>query len=482
MLVAAAALTGAPSQAGPLGPGGQILHAGSPAAVKDSYLVVLRDNAMSTSAVESTATGLATRFGGKVERTYSSALRGFAVSMGEAEARKLALDPSVAYVEQNQVFRTTDAQDNPPSWGLDRIDQKANERLIDNSFRWHSSVSGLGVRAYVIDTGIRVTHLDFGNTRAIHGYDFVDNDAVADDCNGHGTHVAGTIAGTSYGVAKQAYVVAVRVLNCFGQGTTVGVVAGVDWVTANATQAAVANMSLGGPASNALDTAVTNSINAGISYVVAAGNSNADACGFSPARVPGAITVGATASNDVRSTWLGNTAASNFGTCVDVFAPGSAIRSAWHVDDTATAVLDGTSMAAPHVAGVVAQYLDPGPAWTPQEISDWLITNATPNVVIDPGTGSPNRLLHSAWWGPMGQVTCSSSNGSFGCQAINKEAGSAAWTGFKWWLNGVRVVGWNGQSTPANPCQAGFWYWLRVEVTNTHGHTDEFTTGVRCVA
>jgi hypothetical protein len=242
------------------------------------------------------------------------------------------------------------------------------------------------VHAYIIDTGIRFTHTTFGG-RAVSGRDTVDNDNDATDCNGHGTHVAGTVGGSQYGVAKGVALVGVRVLDCNGSGTTAGVVAGVDWVTANAIKPAVANMSLGGGLDTTLDNAVAGSIASGVTYGIAAGNSNANACNFSPARVPAAITVGATDINDNRASF------SNFGTCVDIFAPGVNITSSWLTSDTATNTISGTSMATPHVVGVAALIASANPSFTPQQVRDRMVADATTGVVVNPGTGSPNRLL-----------------------------------------------------------------------------------------
>ncbi|HET8641995.1 MAG TPA: S8 family serine peptidase, partial [Pseudonocardiaceae bacterium] len=226
---------------------------------------------------------------------------------------------------------------------------------------------------------------DFGG-RATSGFDAIDG-GTADDCHGHGTHVAGTTGGTAYGVAKGVQLVAVRVLNCSGSGTIAQVVAGVDWVTANAVKPAVANMSLGGGVQTALDSAVANSIASGVTYAIAAGNSNADACNFSPARVGTAITLGATDINDNRASF------SNWGTCLDLFAPGVSIPSAWWTSDTATASLSGTSMASPHAAGAAALVASANPTWSPQQVRDQIVADATTGVVGNPGAGSPNRLL-----------------------------------------------------------------------------------------
>jgi subtilisin family serine protease len=253
------------------------------------------------------------------------------------------------------------------------------------TFNW----TGSGVRAYVIDTGIRTTHSQFG-TRAAVSFDAFGGNGQ--DCNGHGTHVAGTIGGSTYGVAKNVLLRAVRVLDCNGSGSTSGVIAGVDWVRQNHTPPAVANMSLGGGASSALDTAVNNLHNANVTIAVAAGNSNANACNSSPARAANAVTVGSTTTTDARSSF------SNFGTCVDIFAPGSGILSAWFSSNTATATLSGTSMASPHVAGAAALYKQANPGASSTTIRNALVNNATTNVITNVGTGSPNRLLYTLFF------------------------------------------------------------------------------------
>jgi subtilisin family serine protease len=292
-------------------------------------------------------------------------------------------DPNVAYVEADQTVGLVATQ-SPATWGLDRIDQR--NLPLSNSYTYN--FDGTGVTAYIIDTGIRFAHNEFGG-QATSGFDAIDGGA-ADDCNGHGTHVAGTVGGTTYGVAKNVNLVGVRVLNCQGSGTNSQVIAGIDWVTGNhaANAPAVANMSLGGGASTALDNAVRNSIADGVTYAIAAGNSNANACNSSPARVAEAITVGATTNTDARASF------SNFGSCLDIFAPGQNITSAWYTSNTATNTISGTSMATPHVAGVAALALDETNG-TPQQIRDRIVNSATPNVVGNPGTGSPNRLLYS---------------------------------------------------------------------------------------
>ncbi|HET9530168.1 MAG TPA: S8 family peptidase, partial [Blastocatellia bacterium] len=272
-------------------------------------------------------------------------------------------------------------QNNPP-WGLDRIDQR--DRPLSATYTY--TRNGAGVNVYIIDTGIRRTHTQFGG-RAVIGFDAINDGRNTSDCNGHGTHVAGTVGGSTFGVAKGVRLFAVRVLNCSGSGSTSGVVAGVNWVTSNHIKPAVANMSLGGGASSSIDTAVNNSINAGVTYAVAAGNSNQNAANFSPARVSAAITVGSSTINDARSSF------SNFGSVVDIFAPGSSIQSAWWTSDTATATLSGTSMASPHVAGVAARILQGSPGASPATVRNTIVNDATLNRLSGIPSGTANRLL-----------------------------------------------------------------------------------------
>ncbi|MFF3684799.1 S8 family serine peptidase [Streptomyces sp. NPDC002187] len=356
---------------------GDLRLAPTATAIQNSWIVVLKDG--STRAAD---------LGVTPKHTYRNALKGFSTSMSAAKARALAADPRVAYVEQNATVRISETQTNA-TWGIDRIDQ----RNLPLSKTYTYSTPASNVNAYIIDTGIRTSHSEFGG-RASVGTDTVGGGQNGQDCQGHGTHVAGTVGGRTYGVAKGVNLIAVRVLDCNGSGTNAGVIAGVDWVTANAKKPAVANMSLGGSANTALDNAVKKSIAAGVSYAIAAGNGNilgwpVNACNYSPARVPEAITVGATDNTDRRASF------SNYGTCLDLFAPGVSITSAWKDNDTATNTISGTSMATPHTAGVAALYLAAHPAATPAQVRDALVNNATSGKVVDPRTGSPNKLLHS---------------------------------------------------------------------------------------
>jgi subtilisin family serine protease len=371
---AAAAVAVAFGTASPAAAEGQVLAAGSPNAVAGSYIVVFKDGIQGS--------GVAAKYGAQVRTTYSAALHGFNATMSDLAARRMAADPAVAFVEQDQVFHVLTTQTNPPSWGLDRIDQRALP--LNNAYTF--TPTGAGVTAYIIDTGVRVTHQTFGG-RASFAFNAVDTTNT--DCNGHGTHVAGTVGGSQYGVAKGVRIVAVKVLNCGGSGTTAQVVNGINFVTSNhqAGQPAVANMSLGGGASTAIDNAVRNSIADGVTYAIAAGNSNTSACNSSPARVTQAITVNASTQTDARASF------SNFGSCTDIFAPGQGITSAWMTSDTATNTISGTSMATPHVTGAAALYLQGHPTASPATVQTALVNNATSNAISNAGSGSPNKLL-----------------------------------------------------------------------------------------
>jgi subtilisin family serine protease len=354
-----------------------MILAGTPAQAETtaSYIVVLNDSAPDR---------LAHRFDGRIEHTYRAALTGFAARLSQREVRQLVADKSVSYVVPDQDVHALGEQLDPPSWGLDRIDQR--NLPLDHRYRYVTEAAN--VTAYVIDTGIRKTHAEFGG-RVSGGVDFADDDGDPGDDNGHGTFVAGIIGGTGAGVAKKINLVPVQVLDRTGAGTTADVIAGIDWVTSNARKPAVANMSLGGSASTALDDAVRRSIASGVTYAVAAGSSGSDAGNFSPARVQEAITTAATGPNDCAHS------SSNYGPVIDLYAPGVNIHGPWATSDTATATLSGTSISTPHAAGAAGLYLADHPAATPAQVAAALIANSTKDVVCGGRPSTPNRLLYT---------------------------------------------------------------------------------------
>lgn len=374
-LVTAGAVQASTSQEAPHA---AVRGAGTADAVDGSYIVVLKDDR--ANAAKGTTSTIASAYDAKVRRTFGAGLHGFSAGMTKDQAERLAADPRVSFVQQNQRFSVS--QDNA-TWGLDRADQR--DLPLDTTYT--APNTGANVTAYVIDTGIDAAHSDFGG-RASVGTDTVGDGQNGVDCHGHGSHVGGTIAGATWGLAKEAKVVGVRVLDCAGSGTTESVVAGIDWVAANATKPAVANMSLGGPVDEALDAAVKRATDAGVTFAVAAGNSNADACTASPAREPSAITAGATDNADTRASF------SNYGSCVDVFAPGVDIESVEAGSGSGSTTMSGTSMASPHVAGAAVLYLNDNPDATPADVAAALTGKATADKVQDPGTGSPNKLLY----------------------------------------------------------------------------------------
>jgi len=348
------------------------------APIKDRYIVVFRD-AVANPAAEADA--LMRGRGGEVHFRYDRALKGFAATIPAQALEQIRRNPSVLFIEQDMTMEASVTQSGA-TWGIDRIDQRTLP--LSGTFTYSQTASG--VFAYIVDTGIRSTHTEF-STRVLAGRNFVSGKNTTEDCNGHGTHVAGTVGGTKYGVAKGVRLIPVRVLGCNGSGTNSGVIAGVDYVAKDVgRRPAVANMSLGGGISTALDAAVSNAIAAGVTFVVAAGNSNADACLSSPARVPSAITVGATSDVDARASF------SNWGNCLDIFAPGVNITSAWSSGNTAVSTISGTSMAAPHVAGVAALILSASPNASPSTIAT-TIANSASGLTGDFKTTNPKLLF-----------------------------------------------------------------------------------------
>ncbi|HEU0302560.1 MAG TPA: S8 family serine peptidase [Longimicrobium sp.] len=372
-----------------------LLSAAPGKAISGQYIVVLNDGADPRS--------VAALAGVTPQHVYTAALDGFSASLNHGQLNALQHNPNVQWIEEDQVVEVSTTQTGA-TWGIDRIDQR--DLPLNGTYNY--TPTGAGVRAYIIDTGINTGHSNFGGRASIAW------DGIGDgnnDCNGHGTHVAGTVGSTTYGVAKGVTLIGVRVFGCGSSGSNSTIVAGINWVAANAIKPAVANMSLGGPASSTTDAAVNGLINAGVVAVVAAGNENQNACNVSPARVANAITVGSTTSTDARSSF------SNYGSCLDVFAPGSSILSTWIGSTSATNTISGTSMASPHVAGVAALYLQGNTTASPATVASAITSTATTGKVTSAGTGSPNRLLYSLLTGggtppPTGTVYTGSLSGA----------------------------------------------------------------------
>ena len=387
------------------------------------YVIVFKDSVANPAA--ETANMMQGR-GGKLLHTYSKALKGFSATLPDTAVQALRNNPNVRFIEQDQTVSLTavTSPENNATWGLDRIDQA--DRPLD--LLYHFSSMAAGVTAFIVDTGIRPDHVEFTG-RLLPGADFVGDGNGTNDCNGHGTHVAGTAGGTTWGVAKGVSLVPVRVLDCAGNAAWSTVIAGLDWVAASTKRPAVANLSIGGGISAAADAAVAGAVSKGVTVVVAAGNSGLDACTASPAREPTAITVGATTSTDSRAYY------SNVGTCVDLFAPGSNIISASNTDPTGSRPLTGTSMAAPHVTGVAALVLAGNPTASPAAVASWIVSNATPNrLVADAmGAGSPNLLLFSGSKAPVQQPATK-------IVALQSMVGNATRTGGNWKASAVVKV------------------------------------------
>lgn len=377
-------------------------------AISGQYIVVLKAD---TSQAEATKSHQAVKAdGGKVKNVYRN-LNGYSALLNQAQLDEVRGDARVEFVQQDHLVTTSDTQTGA-TWGIDRIDQR--DRPLSGTYEY--SATGLGVRAYIIDTGLNGSHGEFTGRTAT-GYTAINDGNGTTDCNGHGTHVSGTVAGTTYGVAKKATVIPVRVLDCQGSGSNSGVVAGMDWVAGQSAGPKVANMSLGGPADSATDSAINRMVAAGVTVAVAAGNEDQDACNVSPSRAASAITVASSTSSDARSSF------SNWGSCVDIFAPGSSITSAWTGSTSATNTISGTSMASPHVAGAAALYLQGNPTASPATVTSALVNNASTGKISDL-KGSPNRLLFT---NPSGGTTPPPTgdkvtNGTF-------EAGATGWSG-----------------------------------------------------
>jgi len=445
--------------------------------VENSYIVVLKKN----SNASENARAAERSTGGKVGFVYNSAVKGYSLQLPpQASSRAIEAlrnNPSVEFIEEDRPVFAHGTQTNA-TWGLDRIDQQA---LPLNAVYNYENTAG-NVTAYILDTGINYSHSDFSG-RASFGFDAYGGDGS--DCDGHGTHVAGTVGGDSWGVAKNVNLVAVRVLDCSGNGTLSGVIAGIDWVTNNASGPSVANMSLGGGFSSSLNTAVRNSVEAGVTYSVSAGNSSADACNYSPASTAEAITVGSTTSSDSRSSF------SNYGSCVDIFAPGSGITSAWVGSNTATTTISGTSMSAPHVAGAAALYLQNNTSATPAEVYTALFNNSTKDIVTNSNT-EDNHLLYTIFGSdggvsdpepdpntaPSADFTFSSTDLSvdFASTSTDSDGSIASYS----WAFGDGTT--SSTANPSHTYSSEGTYSVSLTVTDNDGDSDTATKSVQVTA
>jgi subtilisin family serine protease len=443
--------------------------------VDGAYIVVFKDNVAN---VEMSIDDVGNTNGFVAEHRYASALKGFSGRLTDEQVEALRNDPRVAYIEQDQVAHIVTTQTGA-TWGIDRVDQLD----LPLSTTYEYNYTGAGVDAYIIDTGILLTHSDFGG-RALKGVDEITSGGTAIDQNGHGTHVAGTVGGTTYGIAKSVTLYAVRVLDASGSGTYAQVIAGVDWVTANhsSSRPSVANMSLGGSTSTSLDTAVQNSIASGVTYCIAAGNYYANASNYSPARVAAAITVGATTSSD------GFASYSNYGSVVDILAPGSSVKSDYYSSTTATATMSGTSMATPHVTGACALYLEANPSATPAEVAAGLVAASTANTITSVPSGTVNKFLYTLFSGgstptvPAAPVLSSPTNGATSV-SIPPTLSWAASTGAtsyavqvstssSFTTTAYSASGLTTTSTSATGLATSTTYYWRVNATNSAGTSD----------
>jgi serine protease len=448
--------------------------------VKGQYIVVLKrefvrvpgENSRNPDAT-TVAAEMANGLGLRVNLAFEHALQGFVASANEKQLQRLLEDPRVESVEEDGIVYASATQASA-TWGLDRSDQR--DLPLNSTYVYDATASN--VRAYIIDTGILASHVDFGG-RVGSGYTAISDGRGSSDCNGHGTHVAGTVGGNTWGVAKGVTLIPVRVLGCNGSGTNSGVIAGIDWVTANHVKPAVANMSLGGGASSAVDTAVNNAVAAGVFVAVAAGNDNANACNYSPARAANAVTVGSTTNTDARSSF------SNFGSCLDIFAPGSSITSAWYTSTTATNTISGTSMASPHVAGVAALYLASNASATPATVTTAIIDNSTANKVTGAQTGSPNRLLYSRFGGTTPVDNPPTANFTFNCTGLSCTFNGSGSTDD----NGIASYAWTfgdgstgSGATPAKTYAAAGTYSVVLTVRDTANQAGTRTQSVTVTA